>query len=489
MAPPMALALVRPVPLVWPSVLVLAKTTAKTSWIQVAKTGTFFSARYGKFSITEDDLRQMLHNFTHVTPTPPTQIPVDYDHLSMEPKSPGDGKAAGWIRALDLRENDSELWAEVAWTPEAAEAIKAGEYRFVSPSFVRDYVWKEGKNIGATLIAAAITNHPFLEGMAAVTLSGGLGDVAVAVGDQMTFAAMWYEDRRMRVQAKLREVHGIDGDGLGTWHSLWVRDMDETAVVYEFDGKSYRRSYLIDDLGVVTMGDAEEVHVPAPSEWQALRKETAMSGNVFKLRDAHGAEVEVKAEGLAQFMADQIAAAKTEGQADGKKGAVPDGSVVVSASKLQEFEANTGKVTELSTKIDQLTTENAEAKRQNHLMQLRGRLDKLSQAGRITKPQRDWAEKTFGEPTQLAACEEWEKTIPTTPVVALNREHGSSADAPGAPTDPAAEILALAHARVKDKGISLRDAVNQISEERQDLAGSYRETIREAGEPRVVVPH
>jgi phage I-like protein len=167
------------VPITSPSVLTLTDPKAVTSWIQVARTGTFHSSKYGKFSITTDDLRQMLHNFTHVTPIAPTQLPVDYDHLSMDPKKPGDGKAAGWFKSMELRTSDTELWAEIAWTPEAAQTIKAGEYRFVSPSFIRDYVWKEGKNIGTTLIAAAITNHPFLEGMAAVTLSTNLGSVAV----------------------------------------------------------------------------------------------------------------------------------------------------------------------------------------------------------------------------------------------------------------------------------------------------------------------
>ena len=40
----------------------------------------------------------------------------------------------------------------------------------MSPSFVKDHVHKDGKKIGTTLLAAAITNHPFLEGMRAITL-------------------------------------------------------------------------------------------------------------------------------------------------------------------------------------------------------------------------------------------------------------------------------------------------------------------------------
>ena len=63
-------------------------------------TGSFQSNRYGKFSITNVDLSQMLQNFNEVTPRAPTQLPIDYDHLSMDPKKPGDGIPARDYRRL-----------------------------------------------------------------------------------------------------------------------------------------------------------------------------------------------------------------------------------------------------------------------------------------------------------------------------------------------------------------------------------------------------
>ena len=42
----------------------------------------------------------MLHNFTEVTPKAPTELPIDYDHLSMDPQKPGDGIAAGPADAI-----------------------------------------------------------------------------------------------------------------------------------------------------------------------------------------------------------------------------------------------------------------------------------------------------------------------------------------------------------------------------------------------------
>lgn len=140
------------------------------SYIQLARTGSFVSKRYGNFSITREDLAQMLHNFTNVTPKAPTELPIDYDHLSMDPKKPGDGAAAGWMKKLELRDGGDTLWAEVEWTDDGAERVRKKEYRFISPSFVKGHTHKDGTAIGTTLLAAAITNHPFLEGMKALTL-------------------------------------------------------------------------------------------------------------------------------------------------------------------------------------------------------------------------------------------------------------------------------------------------------------------------------
>ncbi len=166
-----------------PSLLAPAEGAPASSWIQVCKTGEFTSNRYGKFAITKDDLKQMLHNFKHVTPKAPTELPVDWDHLSMNPKTPGDGAAAGWFKDLQLREDGEELWGHVQWTPKGAEAIANKEYRFVSPSFVKDHTHKNGEKIGCTLLAAAITNHPYLENMAALTLYSfsAMGDLALDV--------------------------------------------------------------------------------------------------------------------------------------------------------------------------------------------------------------------------------------------------------------------------------------------------------------------
>ena len=192
------------IPMHYPTVLApLSLTAADTpprSWIQLAKTGKFKSKRYGEFSITRDDLKTMLHNFKHVTPLAPTELPVDFDHLSMEAAKPGDGIAAGWFKNLELRGSGDELWGEVEWTTDAATKIRNKEYRYVSPSFVKNHEHKDGTKIGTTLLAAAITNHPFLEGMAALTLCAD--DLAVAVSTAPDQQPTKSEDTMQDLQTK-----------------------------------------------------------------------------------------------------------------------------------------------------------------------------------------------------------------------------------------------------------------------------------------------
>jgi hypothetical protein len=153
----------------FPSLVQLATTTdshdGARSWIQLARVGSFQSSRYGRFEIATDDLRMMAQNFR------PATTPIDYDHLSNEPKRPGDGIAAGWLQQVELRDGGATLWGLVAWTPDAAKYIANGEYRFISPSFVKDARDAFGNELGTKLIAAALTNMPFLPSMAAVTLA------------------------------------------------------------------------------------------------------------------------------------------------------------------------------------------------------------------------------------------------------------------------------------------------------------------------------
>lgn len=86
-------------------------------------------------------------------------IPVDYDHMMLDPFAPmGGGKAAGWLK-LEMR--SGELWAaDVRWTPAGADCLKNAEYRYISPAFYTD---DEGRM--SRLINVALTNLPATHGL------------------------------------------------------------------------------------------------------------------------------------------------------------------------------------------------------------------------------------------------------------------------------------------------------------------------------------
>lgn len=470
-------------PFLWPISLADTAGDGRRRWIQVAKTGKFFSSRYGNFEIAAGDLQQMLTNFLTVTPIAPTQLPIDYDHLSMDPKQPGDGKAAGWFvpGSMELRDNGQSLWAEVEFTEAGHDAVSKQEYRFISPSFVKDYVWKNGQNIGTTLIAAAITNHPFLEGMAAITMSMNLGDVATAaVAVPPTSAgvtALAEVGQRITLQPQVLQP-GQDPAAIyevtevaGTGESQFVRVKDAAGLLMWFPVSALAPAPAVAAPPVTPNPQAS---TPPPSSTTMRRP--AM--DVFKLRDSRGQEIDVKAEDVTQFVADQIAAART----------VPEGSVVITASQLTEFQKTTTDVVSLTTRVAAAEAEAKEAKKAAHVVKLTSDLDALSKAMKITKPQRDYALRLFADPGTESAYDEWKAANVSATPLANAVERGSGAGAEAAGQSAAAELHTLALARSKDRGVSLAEAVNQITAERPELATEHRRMINEkAGQAERIV--
>lgn len=102
----------------------------------------------------------------------PVDLMFDYDHQAVRaPSVAGRAVASGWITALHAE--DDGLWADVDWTPAAAAAIAAREYRYTSPYFLHD------KKTGAVtrIINAGLTNTPNFN-LAAVIASALTGEDA-----------------------------------------------------------------------------------------------------------------------------------------------------------------------------------------------------------------------------------------------------------------------------------------------------------------------
>jgi phage I-like protein len=95
-------------------------------------------------------------------------LPIDYDHATDFAAPEGrPAPAAGWIKALEVR--GGAIWGRVEWTARAGSAIRAREYRYLSPVFQFDPA--DGRV--TRLLRAGLTNNPnlYLTAIAAAKLS------------------------------------------------------------------------------------------------------------------------------------------------------------------------------------------------------------------------------------------------------------------------------------------------------------------------------
>lgn len=128
--------------------------------VQVLRIGKFYDARYGRFTITPEFLLSLKKNFDDRVIG--VDVAIDYAHAS-------ESVAAGWIRSLELTENNTQLWAHVEWTPNGNKVLSSKEFRYLSADIANDYEHNETrKKFGPTLKGAGLTNRPVIKGMAPV---------------------------------------------------------------------------------------------------------------------------------------------------------------------------------------------------------------------------------------------------------------------------------------------------------------------------------
>lgn len=128
--------------------------------VQVLRVGKFNHPQYGFFEITPKTLSEMKNNFD--AQIRGVDICFDYYHAS-------DEDASAWVRSLELREDGTELWAEVDWTVRARQKLAERELRYFSPDFA--FQWQDpetGISHANVLFGGGLTNRPFVKEMAAI---------------------------------------------------------------------------------------------------------------------------------------------------------------------------------------------------------------------------------------------------------------------------------------------------------------------------------
>ncbi len=156
------------------------------TWVDACVEGTW-EYEGDKLTITPKMMAEFIANFrAQVLGTEP---PVDYQHLSMDPFAAADDtRAAGWIKDLKIEsrstavsvgeggavkyENRAHLLALVEWTEEAWAAVSDRRFRYISPAFDTNHKdRRNGDRVGACLLGIAVTNTPFLTGLAPIVAS------------------------------------------------------------------------------------------------------------------------------------------------------------------------------------------------------------------------------------------------------------------------------------------------------------------------------
>ena len=159
-------------------------------WIQLARQGSFAGHPSGRpFKLDARIFTQMITNFRA---NKDGRLPIDFEHASEQAATEGSipqggAPAQGWIVDLAMRD-DGNLYAKVEWGTLARQYIREKKYQFISPAI--HFAMKDresGREIGAYLSSAGLTNQPFLDGMrplaARATPTGA--DVQLAGRDPM----------------------------------------------------------------------------------------------------------------------------------------------------------------------------------------------------------------------------------------------------------------------------------------------------------------
>jgi len=133
-------------------------------WVEVVPTGVWLGHPAGDEVVTPGHLAAALAAFERQHLGRGPGLVIDWHHGSIMPGGQGPtAPAAGWISAMELREDGTRLWGKVMWTPRAASAIEQREYRGLSPVLRFNRPDPEtGEPVLMQIHSVALTNTPFM---------------------------------------------------------------------------------------------------------------------------------------------------------------------------------------------------------------------------------------------------------------------------------------------------------------------------------------
>lgn len=455
----------------------------KPVWIPAAAQGVWYNARHGEVPITADDIERMFTNFREgLYPPKPQELPIDYEHLSVKPdRKAGDGKAAGWIKDLEVRENAEldrkELWALVEWNDDGAKSIEKKEYRGFSPLFHPNWITHGKKELGVTLLGGALTNYQTIpdcvvtcsmDPQAASRRYLELSTLAVPLAsvDQLPYSE---RERRVReaIDAKYPVAYRDGGADFSTF--VYVRDVFDDRVIFTRGSKTYEQSYAYnDDLSVTFDGEAREVIVEYSPIAASNTGEPTM-----KVKNAKGEEVDIPAASFAGFTLDALAEIPVVKELMGK---VPGADVKVVPAK--EFDQLTTQVQTLSTEVNSLSSRATKAEDELKAAKVRERdavIDGLIATGKILPADKEHLIELANEAPAL-----FEKRVTALktaqPVIRLGAEYGGSGGGEASSPIVAFDNL-VASEKQADTKIDTAEAIKRAAAKNPELARARNQAI------------
>lgn len=169
------------------------------SWVQMLPLGKYHHAVYGEINVTPERIARFAANVNNNVRG--TQLDIDYEHKENPTEG---GRAAGWVQQAEARPDG--LWARIRWTPRAANAIKSGEYKYISPEFADSWEHPKSKEkFDDVLFGGGITNRPFLKDILPLNLSEIVTEFKTPEKDPQ-------EGREMALLEALRKQFNLSDD-------------------------------------------------------------------------------------------------------------------------------------------------------------------------------------------------------------------------------------------------------------------------------------
>ncbi|HWP59011.1 MAG TPA: ChaB family protein [Candidatus Acidoferrales bacterium] len=123
--------------------------------VRVNALGKWVHPVTGTFEVSADDVSNAVREFK----ARKNPLAVDYEHQTYQ-NPPVEAPAAGWVSDIaDLGKGVFEY--VISFTKRAAEKIKSGEYKFLSPVLFKARDRNTNKPIGMIFGVPALTNNPF----------------------------------------------------------------------------------------------------------------------------------------------------------------------------------------------------------------------------------------------------------------------------------------------------------------------------------------